>query len=43
MAEPSTLPATGGISYTLYAGLALAALGLVAMGFGVKRLALERA
>lgn len=43
MAEPGTLPATGGISYTLYAGLALAALGLIAMGFGVKRLALSRA
>ena len=41
-AAPETLPATGGISYALYAGLALAALGLVAMGFGVKRLALER-
>ena len=34
---------TGGISFTLYAGLALAALGLIGMGFGVKRLALERA
>jgi hypothetical protein len=43
MAEPSTLPATGGISPTLYLGIALAGLGLIAMGFGVKRLALERA
>jgi hypothetical protein len=42
-AEPTTLPATGGISYTLYAGLALAGLGLIAMGYGVKRFALERA
>jgi len=43
MAEPSTLPATGSISPTLYVGIALAGLGLIAMGFGVKRLALERA
>ena len=43
MASPGTLPETGGISFTLYAGLALAALGLIGMGFGVKRLALERA
>ncbi len=42
-ASPETLPATGGISIALYAGFALAGLGLIAMGYGVKRLALDRA